>query len=116
MRQTQSASLDPASFPRQSATSMKPQIWANLRYLPSVQWLPPQPGQQTLTVRFHAAGRVAGGLGPPSKQKGGDISVEPSLTPGNGLGRPFSLATYSEPPCGFTVCFLFLVFISPCAK
>lgn len=114
MRQTQLASLDPASFPRQPATSMKPESWANLRYLPRVQWLPPQPGQQALTVRFHAAGRVSGGLGPPSKQKGRDISIEPSRTPRNGLGRPFNLATYS--PSGFTVCFLFLVFISPCAK
>lgn len=80
MRQTQLASLDPASFPRQPATSMKPQSWANLRYLLRVQWLPPQPGQQALTVRFHAAGRVSGGLGPPSKQKGRDISIEPSRT------------------------------------
>lgn len=76
------------SFPPHAA-STKPQIWANSRCLPSVQWVPPQPGQQALTVRFLAAGRVSGGLGPPSGQQREDVSIYPSpiSVPEYGLGH-----------------------------
>lgn len=82
--------------PRQSAwtqlpsptASPKPQIWANSRCLPRVQRVPPQPGQQALTVRFLAASRVSGGLGPPNRRQGEDVSIQPSPipVPENGLG------------------------------
>lgn len=78
-------SLDPASFPKQPATSRTIQIQANLRHLPRVRWVPPQPGQQALAVLFHATGHVSRGLAPWSRQKGGDVSVQPTPLPGNGL-------------------------------
>ena len=74
---TQIFHLDPASLPRQPAASRKPQIWADPGRLPRVQWVPPQPGQQALTVRFQAAGRVSGGLGPWSRGREQDGSVQP---------------------------------------
>ena len=70
MGRTETFRLDPASLPRQPAASGKPRIWADPRCLPRVQWMPPQPGQQALTVRFQAAGRVSGGLGPWSRGEG----------------------------------------------
>lgn len=71
-------SLDPASLPKQPATSMTLQIWANLRHLPRVQWVPPQPGQQALTVLFHAIGHVSLGLGPWSRQREEMLVFSPS--------------------------------------
>lgn len=75
-------------FPPQ-APSTKPQVGAKSRCLPRVQWVPPQPGQQARTVRFLAAGRVSGGLGPRSRQQGEDVSIQPCPfpVPENGLGH-----------------------------
>lgn len=65
-----------------------------LRSLPSVHWAPPQPGQQALTVRFHVAGRVSGGLHPPSRGKQGEKLVSSPAPQGE---RPGTLgpANYS---------------------
>jgi hypothetical protein len=118
-------SVWPAPVPRQPATSSPSQMesphscqdpgrscsWSPLRYLLSVQWVPPQPGQQALTVRFHVAGRVSGGLHPSSTGRQRDVLVF-SPVPQWGKGWDFCSGHFLKVLSHFPL----LALISPSAK